>query len=475
MIIQTANSLLLALALLVVAACSQELRVLIRYRDDRFIDEALGLSIGAKLDANITSRRILSITVRSREILERLQENERVESAEVDQILTPFIRGSFKEANLPRLIERDENFDEGEIIPYGIPLVQADQLWEEPNLADLGVCVVDTGIELGHPDLPTRREDEMSGTNTGSGIWFQDGNGHGTHTAGTIGAIGNNGRGIVGVRKDPTLFRFHIGKGLSNEGGGFESDILQAVQGCVDNGAQVVSMSLGGPNQSRVALSFYQEVYEEGVLIVAAAGNEGNSGNAYPASYPVVMSVAAVDESEERAPFSQCNSQVEIAGPGVDVLSTAPNSGYAFASGTSMACPHVAGVAAEVWARFPGCTNSQIRNALLRSAKPIGDFGCYNGLGSGLVQARAAFELLLAEGCEAGGAPLVEPSGGCFQNPDFVLEENPYFGQCPDAVTNFPIVRVVTVAVSIILIASIGGWLFRRCKGESTEGIEGQR
>ena len=143
MIIQTANSLLLALALLVVAACSQELRVLIRYRDDRFIDEALGLSMGAKLDANITSRRILSITVRSREILERLQENERVESAEVDQILTPFIRGSFKEANLPRLIERDENFDEGEIIPYGIPLVQADQLWEEPNLADLGVCVVE--------------------------------------------------------------------------------------------------------------------------------------------------------------------------------------------------------------------------------------------------------------------------------------------------------------------------------------------
>jgi serine protease len=277
----------------------------------------------------------------------------------------------------------------------------------------------------------------VTGTNTGSGIWFQDGNGHGTHTAGTIGAIGSNSIGVVGVRNNPSVFRFHIGKGLSNEGSGFESDIMQAVQGCVDNGARVVSMSLGGAGDSKTAKEFYKDMYDQGVLLIAAAGNDGNTGAMYPASYKYVMSVAAVDRNETRPDFSQCNINVEIAGPGVDVLSTIPDGRYAIASGTSMACPHVAGVAAEIWARFPDCTNNQIRNVLLRSAKPLGEYGCANTLGSGLVQSKDAFDLLEAEGCEAGGAVddvLSDGAvGGCEQNPDFVVEDNPYFGQCPSA------------------------------------------
>ena len=117
-----------------------------------------------------------------------------------------------------------------------------------------------------------------------------------------------------------------------------------------------------------------------------------------------------------------------------------------------MACPHVAGVAAEVWSRFPECTNSQIRNVLLRSAKPIGEYGCYNGLGSGLVQARAAYDLLEAEGCEAGGGPQVEPSGGCFQNPDFVLEDNEFFNQCPDGAVRHQVLGGLGVFLSLAMI-----------------------
>jgi serine protease len=277
-------------------------------------------------------------------------------------------------------------------------------------------------------------EDDVTGTNTEEGIWFQDGNGHGTHTAGTIGAVGDNGLGVVGVRNNPSLFRFHIGKGLSNEGSGYDSSIMQAVQGCVDSGARVVSMSLGGPSGSDIARQFYKEIYDQGVLIVAAAGNSGDTGQLYPASFPYIMSVAAVDQNFTRPGFSQCNSQVEIAGPGVDILSTVPN-GYAFASGTSMACPHVAGVAAEVWARFPDCTNAQIRNVLLRSAKPIGEEeGCNRGYGWGLVQAKAAYDLLASEGCEAGGDASSSPSeqavGGCKQNPDYVASDNPNKDKC---------------------------------------------
>lgn len=152
----------------------------------------------------------------------------------------------------------------------------------------------------------------MTGTSTSEGSWFQDGNGHGTHTAGTIGAVGNNSIGVVGVRNNPNLFSFHIGKGLSNEGSGYESSILAAVQGCVDNGASVVSMSLGGPTSTDTAKQFYKDIYDQGVLIIAAAGNDGNTGHLFPASYVYVMSVAAIDRNETRADFSQCNQQVRV-------------------------------------------------------------------------------------------------------------------------------------------------------------------
>jgi serine protease len=177
---------------------------------------------------------------------------------------------------------------------------------------------------------------------------------------------------------------------------------------------------------------FYRDAWDEGVLIVAAAGNSGDTGDLYPASYKHVMSVAAVDRNNTRPGFSQCNNQVEISAPGVDVLSTIPN-GYAFASGTSMACPHVAGVAAEVWSRFPDCTNSQIRNVLLRASLPIGEVdGCNRGYGTGLVQAKAAYDLLAAEGCEAGGDANADPEGGCKQSPDYD-KSNPHEKTCVSA------------------------------------------
>jgi subtilisin family serine protease len=265
--------------------------------------------------------------------------------------------------------------------PYGITMVKSayvNQQTPPPGATPIKICVVDTGYGLGHPDLPDSSHGVNGFSPYGSNErWDEDGHGHGSHCAGTIGAIGGNNEGVTSVNPDPTKFIFFIGKGLTNSGSGSGSGVLAAVQSCVDNGAKVISMSLGGGGFSSSSNAQYEEHYEAGVLIIAAAGNDGNSAMSYPASYNTVVSVASVDSSEVRSSFSQYNDQVELAAPGTAVKSTiTTNSGtkfsYASWSGTSMATPHVAGVAALLWYNFPDCTNNQIRNAMIMSSKDLG-------------------------------------------------------------------------------------------------------
>jgi len=297
--------------------------------------------------------------------------------------------------------------------PYGINMVNVTQLWSKTAQQQVKICVVDTGYGLGHEDLPTENVTGFNAQTTGA--WDIDGHGHGTHCAGTIGAIRNNGVGVVGVNPDPSKFTFHIGKGLSDGGSGSTSGVINAVSSCVEAGADVISMSLGGGGFSTAFNTVLEEAYEDGVMIVAAAGNSGNSALSYPASYATVMSVASVMEGGKRSSFSQYNDQVEIAGPGHYVKSTVPTSteasGYATWSGTSMACPHVAGVAALLVSHFPGCTNNQIRNAMIAAVtEPPTENNNQPGwdpyYGWGLVNAGKAYELL-EEGCENAGGTAV--------------------------------------------------------------------
>jgi len=308
--------------------------------------------------------------------------------------------------------------------PWGITTVKAQQVGGSGE-TNIKVCVVDTGYGNGHPDLPRKVEHGVDGFSPypGQELWDVDGHGHGSHCAGTIGAIGENNVGVVGVNPDPNKFSFFIGKGLKNSGSGSNAGVLEAVEMCIENGAKIISMSLGGGGFSQAGHDAYQDAYEnEDVLIIAAAGNGGNSALGYPASYPHVMSVAAVDSGLNKAGFSQYNSQVEIAAPGVLVESTITNNSgagftYASWSGTSMACPHVAGVAALVWSHFPSCSNHQIRHALLKSTNTQGD-PCNVNFGYGIVDAQAAFNLLTAGGCEAGSDDAEKTSpGGCNQLP----------------------------------------------------------
>ena len=176
--------------------------------------------------------------------------------------------------------------------------------------------------------------------------------------------------------------------------------------------ADVISMSFGGDGIGGLG-DPVKAAYEDGVLLVAAAGNDGNSNYGFPASADEAMSVAAVDRNKNRAGFSQYNDQVEISGPGVDIKSTLPNNKYGDKRGTSMAAPHVAGVAALVWSYFPRCSNRQIRVALDFSAKII-DANCNNEYGFGIVNALNAYKLIRDYGGnDCSGIPSGQPHRGC--------------------------------------------------------------
>merc|ERR1712157_421407 len=178
----------------------------------------------------------------------------------------------------------------------------------------------------------------------------------------------------------------------------------------------VVSLSLGGYFYSAITEEYYKDLYEnKGILFVAAAGNGGNSNKLYPASYPSLMSVAAIDSNKNRASFSTFNDQVEISAPGVSIESSLPGNRYAKWSGTSMATPHVAGVAGLLWMYFPECENYQIRNVLLATTEDLGSNGCDDYYGFGVVRAKSAYELLSKSNCGGNLGVTDGNSGGCDQ------------------------------------------------------------
>ncbi|MCB2202367.1 S8 family serine peptidase [bacterium] len=229
----------------------------------------------------------------------------------------------------------DDVYDaNGQIVPWGIDAVQARDIWdsdldgsidaEAPTGEGITVCIIDTGYYAGHEDL----KDEGAGVTGFSQVddnWARDGYGHGSHVAGTISAL-NNALGVVGVT--PGTVNFHVVKIFDDAGAWVAaSDLVDAIYSCRDNGADVISMSLGGTSSNRKEQRAFDSLYDSGILHIAAAGNEQEEtpyALSYPASYGSVMSVAAVDSAMNIASFSLQNDAVEIAAPGVGVLSTIP-------------------------------------------------------------------------------------------------------------------------------------------------------
>ncbi len=211
----------------------------------------------------------------------------------------------------------------GQLVPYGIPMVQADQL-PDTFAANRTLCIIDSGYDRAHEDLSGNQADGVF--DRGTGWWYTDENHHGTHVAGTVAAINNGGTGVVGVAAN-TKLKLHIVKVFDAEGWAYSSSLANAARQCGDAGAHVISMSLGGALPSQTEIRAFTALEMRGVLSVAAAGNDGDGTISYPAGYPSVLMVGALDEHREWAPFSQFNGKVELSAPGVSVLSTVPMGG----------------------------------------------------------------------------------------------------------------------------------------------------
>ena len=212
---------------------------------------------------------------------------------------------------------------------------------------------------------------------------WDDDNGHGTHVAGTIAAVDNT-VGVVGVAPQASLLAAKV---LNRQGSGYLSDVIAGIDYCVQNGAKVVSMSLGSSSDVQALHNAVDAAYADGVLLVAAAGNDYGGAVSYPAAYDSVVAVSATDSNNNLASFSNVGPEVELAAPGVSILSTYKDGGYATLSGTSMATPHVSGVAALAIQANPLMSNVEVRALLQNTADDLGAVGKDNLFGYGLVDA----------------------------------------------------------------------------------------
>ncbi|WP_456476920.1 S8 family peptidase [Oceanithermus sp.] len=280
---------------------------------------------------------------------------------------------------------------EGQVVPWGIDRIGATTTISKG--AGVSVYVVDTGIKVGHEDLTNYVSDDgyAAVTCKGSGCaapWDDD-NGHGTHVAGTVGATDND-VGVIGVAPQATL---HAVKVLSNTGSGSTTGIIAGIEWVIehDNGGRpkVINMSLGGAGSDdqdgqycpsvRSTDAFHnviqKAVCDYNVTVVVAAGNENaDASTSTPAAYDEVITVSATDANDDWPYWSNYGDDVDIAAPGVSILSTWNDGGYNTISGTSMATPHVTGAAALVLSLYPDYTPAEVKAALLANAEDTSDW-----------------------------------------------------------------------------------------------------
>ncbi|MCB0164970.1 MAG: S8 family serine peptidase [Anaerolineae bacterium] len=342
------------------------------------------------------------------EVAATLNEDPNVEFAEPDYIAGITGRPSYAPAPLQ---PNDPFFSKHQ---WNLQAIQMPAAWDVTRGQDIVVAIIDTGVAFDAPDL--------AGTDRMTGYDFvnndadpRDDNGHGTHVAGTVAQTTNNGIGVAGVAFEATLLPV---KALGASGNGSYSDIIKAITYAVDQGADVINMSLAGRNGSQALQEAVRYAYDRGVVVVAAAGNDAQPTVYFPAGYDqYVIAVGAVRVDNAKTNYSNYGSALDLMAPGGDVGVDQNNDGYGdgvlqqtfnssgsgfsyrFFEGTSMASPHVAGLAALLFAQNRNASPDQIEKYMTDSARNLGPA---NEFGAGLIQAANALALI--------SPPIVTPT-----------------------------------------------------------------
>ena len=252
-----------------------------------------------------------------------------------------------------------------EVVDWGVDRIDADNVWVNNTGENVKVGILDTGIDLDHPDL---KNNIAGGANFVSNAKSEDDdNGHGSHVAGVVAAIDNE-EGIVGVAPKAKLYAVKV---LDRRGSGYLSDIISGIEWCVTNNIQVINMSLGSSYDVQAFHDAITAAYNAGIVIVCAAGNNSGGSVDYPGKYTETIAVSAVTSSNEIAYFSSIGDEVDFAAPGANIYSTYKSASYKALNGTSMASPHVAGVVALVLYKYPSATPAQVKTHLINTAENL--------------------------------------------------------------------------------------------------------
>jgi len=269
-------------------------------------------------------------------------------------------------------------------LPWGIDRIGADIAWGDSNGTTVNVAILDTGADLDHLDLAANIKGNYNAISPRKSA--KDDHGHGTHVAGIVAAV-NNEIGIVGVGPQVNLYAVKV---LNRKNQGILSDILDGLQWCIDNHMQVINMSFGALGTTQSFHDAIIAVHNAGIVQVAAAGNEGNSGIIWPARYPETIAVSSVDSSDHLAASSSRGAEIDLSAPGVSINSTYYDGFYTTKSGTSMAAPHVTGTAALVLFTDGTLTPDEVKAKLQSTAEDLGLPSTEQG--AGLIRADLAVQ-----------------------------------------------------------------------------------
>lgn len=291
-----------------------------------------------------------------------------------------------KQISIPQTVLPNDEFYKG--YQWNLQQIHAPEGWAyTEGTEDVIIAILDTGIDMEHEDLQNKL---VSGYNAfDESDDANDEHGHGTHVAGIASALTNNEAGIAGISWNNRLMPVKV---LDATGEGDLFEIIQGIEWATDHGASIINMSLGDWHNSELLHDAVRYAYDQDVVMIAATGNENSATPMYPAAYQEVMAVSAVDEHNIKSNFSNYGLYVDVTAPGEHIPSAIPDNQYAFMSGTSMAAPHVAGLAGLIRSLRPELTNEHVMKIITRTADNLGDVGHDVLHGYGLINIEKALQ-----------------------------------------------------------------------------------